>query len=70
MAIYWHQVGTLDTLMLLSDELAKSDAVLEATVTKTADTLKTLLHGDQDAWTASLVVAESALSCISLYAMA
>ena len=53
--------------MLLSDELSKSEASLEATVTKTADTLKTLLHGDPDAWAASLVVAESSLAQCLLF---
>lgn len=36
------KVGTLDSLMVLSDELQKSDLIMETIILKLVDTLKTL----------------------------
>lgn len=40
------QTGTLDSLVVLSEELPKQDAVFTATVAKTVDTLRNLLNND------------------------
>ncbi|ORX82623.1 ATPase, V1 complex, subunit C [Basidiobolus meristosporus CBS 931.73] len=40
------KIGTLDTLVVLSDELIKYDQAFEATVVKMVDNLKALLRGD------------------------
>jgi len=40
------QAGTLDSLIALSEELPKQDAVFTATVAKTVDTLRNLLNND------------------------
>ena len=53
------KVGTLDSLMVLSDDLAKADAALESIILKIADTLKGLLNNDQDSYNTSLVVSDS-----------
>ncbi|KAJ3202814.1 hypothetical protein HDU67_000260 [Dinochytrium kinnereticum] len=50
------KVGTLDSLVLLSDELAKADSTYESTTMKIADNMKSLLGGDLDRWRSNLVV--------------
>ncbi|ORX89653.1 ATPase V1 complex subunit C [Basidiobolus meristosporus CBS 931.73] len=40
------KIGTLDTLVVLSDDLVKYDQAFEATVVKMVDNLKALLRGD------------------------
>lgn len=41
------QIGTLDALVLLSDDLAKYDATFEQTVNKITDILNTLVKSDR-----------------------
>lgn len=53
------KVGTLNSLMVLSDELAKADITLEAIVLKIAETLKSLLKNDLQQWKEYLLVADS-----------
>ncbi len=53
------KVGTLDSLMLLSDELGKIDGIVEGAVTKISDALKGLLNGDFEEWKRALVVGDS-----------
>lgn len=45
--------------MVLSDELAKNDTVIEAAVVKIADSLKTLLNNDIEQWKQMLNVGDS-----------
>ncbi|KAL2918711.1 Vacuolar ATP synthase subunit C [Polyrhizophydium stewartii] len=52
------KVGTLDTLVALSDELAKADQVVEAVVLKVADSLRALLNNDLDQWKANVMVGD------------
>ncbi|KAJ3254407.1 hypothetical protein HK103_007201 [Boothiomyces macroporosus] len=47
-----------DSLMVLSDELAKNDTVIEAAVVKIADSLKTLLNNDIEQWKQMLNVGD------------
>lgn len=42
------KVGTLDSLMLLSDELSKHDALVESIVSRVAESLKSLLNNEND----------------------
>lgn len=53
------KVGTLDSLIVLSDELQKTDGVIEGMVVKISDSLKGLLGGDMAAWKQALVVGDS-----------
>ena len=53
------KVGTLDSLMLLSDELSKMDLNIETAVTKIADALKGLLNNDVESWKEALLVGDS-----------
>lgn len=53
------QIGTLDALVLLSDELVKFDAVAEQSVNKLVDMLSTLLKGEQGNIQDHLLVNES-----------
>ena len=46
------KVGSLDSLMLVSDELAKADILVETIVVRIADTLKLLV----DSWSSMLLV--------------
>ncbi|RVD83077.1 uncharacterized protein DFL_007479 [Arthrobotrys flagrans] len=41
------KIGTLDTLVLQADELAKLDAATEAAMTKASDVLKSIFDGDE-----------------------
>ncbi|KNE68058.1 hypothetical protein AMAG_13231 [Allomyces macrogynus ATCC 38327] len=50
------KVGTLDSLVLLSDDLAKVDTVAEASVNKLIDTMKMLLNNDTNQVQSTLVV--------------
>ncbi|KAI8927064.1 ATPase, V1 complex, subunit C [Entophlyctis helioformis] len=52
------KVGTLDSLVVLSDELAKTDQAFEAIVVKVADGLRNLLNNDMDQWKANLIVGD------------
>jgi len=54
------KVGTLDSLIVLSDELQKTDALIEAIVVKIADSLKGLID-DANTWTESLIVADKSI---------
>jgi len=42
------KIGTLDALVQQADDLAKLDAVCEGVVAKVADSLRTLLDGDEE----------------------
>ena len=42
------KVGTLDSLIVLSDELAKVDLQIETTVVKISDSLRVLLKDDEE----------------------
>lgn len=42
------KVGTLDSLMILSDELAKHDALIESIISRVTESLKSLLNNDND----------------------
>jgi V-type H+-transporting ATPase subunit C len=53
------KVGTLNSLMVLSDELVKADNTLEAIVLKISETLKSLLKNDVEQWKQYLLVADS-----------
>ncbi|KAJ3108214.1 hypothetical protein HDU97_001748 [Phlyctochytrium planicorne] len=53
------KVGTLDSLVVLSDELAKADATYESTTVKIAENMKSLLGGDLERWKSNLVVNDS-----------
>ncbi|KAH6599590.1 hypothetical protein BASA50_002932 [Batrachochytrium salamandrivorans] len=55
------KVGTLDTLVALSDDLVKTDQALEATVTKVSDGLRGLLANDLVQWKSNLVVGDKAI---------
>ncbi|KAJ3412956.1 hypothetical protein HDV05_008671 [Chytridiales sp. JEL 0842] len=63
------KVGTLDTLVVLSDELAKTDATFEGIASKLADNLRTLLNNDLDQWRSNLAIGDSIgnLAVRSLY---
>lgn len=52
------KVGTLDQLVVLSDDLAKVDSYLEGAVAKLSDGLKALLKNDIDQWRQELTVGE------------
>lgn len=55
------KVGTLDALVVLSDELVKADAAFEAITTKIADSLRGLLNNDLDQWRSNLTVADKSI---------
>lgn len=42
------KIGTLDALVQQADELAKLDAACQSVAAKVADSLKTILDGDED----------------------
>lgn len=42
------KVGTLDSLMILSDELSKHDALVESIVSRVSESLKSLLNNEND----------------------
>ena len=52
------RVGTLDSLVILSDDLLKTDSFVTNVVLKTAETLKTLL-GNESQFKEMLLVSES-----------
>eukprot|EP00842_Homolaphlyctis_polyrhiza_P005955 jgi/Hompol1/6360/HPOL_004962-RA len=52
------KIGTLDTLVTLSDELAKNDQAFEAIVMKIADGLRGLLNNDLDQWKSNLAIGD------------
>lgn len=52
------KVGTLDSLIVLSDELIKTDVAVEASVVKIAEALKNLIQNDEQ-WKQSLLVGDS-----------
>lgn len=53
------KVGTLDSLMILSDELSKMDGIVESCVTKISDSLRNLLNGEVEEWKGALLVGDS-----------
>ncbi|KAJ3136534.1 hypothetical protein HK100_001677 [Physocladia obscura] len=53
------KVGTLDTLVVLSDDLAKTDVAFEAITVKIGDNLRALLNNNIDQWRSNLSVNES-----------
>jgi V-type H+-transporting ATPase subunit C len=42
------KIGTLDALVQQADDLTKLEATAEAVVTKVAESLRTILNGDED----------------------
>jgi len=50
------KIGTLDSLVVLSDDLGKYDQAFEGITSKIAENLKSLLHGDVDQWEKNLIV--------------
>ncbi|KAJ3300159.1 hypothetical protein HK104_003769 [Borealophlyctis nickersoniae] len=50
------KVGTLDSLVVLSDDLAKADATAEAISTKIAENMRALLNNDLEQWKMNLTV--------------
>lgn len=59
------KVGTLDLLMVLSDELLKADNSIEGVVVKLADTLRALVNNDPAQWAQQLLVGDSIIYLIS-----
>ncbi|KAI8912114.1 ATPase, V1 complex, subunit C [Powellomyces hirtus] len=55
------KVGTLDQLVVLSDDLSKTDVTTEAIATKIADNMRTLLNNDLDQWKTNLSVNEKSI---------
>ncbi|KAJ3410055.1 Vacuolar ATP synthase subunit C [Chytriomyces hyalinus] len=55
------KVGTLDTLVVLSDDLVKSDATFEAVAVKIGDNLRALLNNDVDQWRNNLSVSDKSI---------
>ncbi|KAJ3290785.1 Vacuolar ATP synthase subunit C [Rhizoclosmatium sp. JEL0117] len=55
------KVGTLDTLVLLSDDLVKADATFESVTMKIGDNLRALLNNDMDQWRNNLSVNEKSI---------
>lgn len=55
------QIGTLDALVLLSDDLVKYDTVFEGSVNKLADMLNNLVKGEQTNLQDQLLVNDSKL---------
>ncbi|TPX32899.1 hypothetical protein SmJEL517_g04043 [Synchytrium microbalum] len=52
------KIGTLDALMVLSDDLTKVDGTFETMTIKISDNLKSLLGGDVDEWRNNLGVGD------------
>jgi len=50
------KIGTLDSLVILSDDLGKYDQAFEGITNKIADNLKSLVHGDIEQWKNNLIV--------------
>jgi len=50
------KIGTLDSLVVLSDDLSKYDQSFEGITNKIADNLKSLVHGDVEQWKNNLIV--------------
>ncbi|KAJ3014357.1 UNVERIFIED_CONTAM: Vacuolar ATP synthase subunit C [Siphonaria sp. JEL0065] len=55
------KVGTLDTLVVLSDDLVKADATFESVSMKIGDNLRALLNNDLDQWRSNLSVNEKSI---------
>ncbi|TPX33282.1 hypothetical protein SeMB42_g07503 [Synchytrium endobioticum] len=55
------KIGTLDALMVLSDDLTKTDGQFETIAIKISDNLKTLLGGDVEEWRNNLQVGDKSL---------
>ncbi|KAJ3127310.1 Vacuolar ATP synthase subunit C [Nowakowskiella sp. JEL0407] len=55
------KIGTLDSLVLLSDDLNKVDATFEGIVGKLSDNLRTLLGDDTDQWRSNLSVNDKSI---------
>lgn len=61
------QIGTLDALVVLSDDLVKYDTVFEQSVNKLADMLNNLLRGQQANLQDQLLVNDSKYIYFVLY---
>jgi len=59
------KIGTLDTLVLQADELAKLDGATEGTVAKVADILNSIFEGEERRITESKTINESKASFTS-----
>ncbi|KAJ3167160.1 hypothetical protein HDU88_002497 [Geranomyces variabilis] len=55
------KVGTLDQLVVLSDELSKTDMAAEAVAIKIADNMRNLLNQDLDQWKNNLSVQDKSI---------
>ncbi|KAI9141991.1 hypothetical protein BKA69DRAFT_1109454 [Paraphysoderma sedebokerense] len=55
------KIGSLDSLMVLSDDLVKIDSTFEAAVLKVVDIMRSLLHGDAEQLKANLTVNEKSV---------
>lgn len=56
------KIGTLDALVQQADDLAKLESTCEAVVTKVADSLKSILDGDEDKITQQKMVNDSEIA--------
>jgi V-type H+-transporting ATPase subunit C len=56
------KIGTLDALVQQADDLAKLEANSQATVAKVADSLRTILNGDEDRLSQYKMVNDSQLA--------
>ncbi|KAJ3196728.1 hypothetical protein HK101_007960 [Irineochytrium annulatum] len=54
-------VGTLDTLVVLSDDLAKTDATFESVALKISENMRGLLNNDLKQWQNNLVVNDKSI---------
>ncbi|KAJ3019931.1 hypothetical protein HKX48_001575 [Thoreauomyces humboldtii] len=55
------KVGTLDQLVVLSDDLSKTDLAAETIATKIADNMRNLLNNDVEQWKTNLSVNEKSI---------
>ncbi|KND02766.1 H(+)-transporting V1 sector ATPase subunit C [Spizellomyces punctatus DAOM BR117] len=55
------KVGTLDSLVVLSDDLSKADTTVEGIATKIADNMRNLLNNDVEQWKSNLSVNEKSI---------
>ncbi|KAI9193600.1 ATPase, V1 complex, subunit C [Polychytrium aggregatum] len=55
------KVGTLDTLVVLSDDLSKLDSNFESIACKLSDNMKSLLNNDVEQWRSNLSVTDKSI---------
>ncbi|KAJ3188827.1 hypothetical protein HDU85_004541 [Gaertneriomyces sp. JEL0708] len=55
------KVGTLDSLVVLSDDLAKADTVAEGVASKIADNMRQLLNNDMGQWMSNLSINDKSI---------